>query len=102
VPPLPRPYVYFAYLGEAGRLAALQAVERVRSGGIGAEMAFGDRSLKAQMKAAGRSGAAWAAIIADDELARGVATLHSMSDSVQVEVPLPELAAWLAGKVTAS
>ena len=54
------------------------------------------------MKAAGRPGAAWAAIMADDELARGVATLRSMSDSVQVEVPLPELASWLAGKVTAS
>ncbi|NLT43865.1 MAG: histidine--tRNA ligase [Anaerolineae bacterium] len=100
VPPPQRPLAYFAYRGDSARLAALRAVEALRSLGAAAEIAFGDRSLKAQMKAANRSGAGWAAILGDDELARGVAVVRSMRDSEQVEVPLGELASWLAARVT--
>ncbi len=102
VPPLAQPAVYFAYRGEPARLAALRAVEALRRRGLAAEMAFGDRSLKAQMKGANRSGAAWAAILGDDELTRGAATLRSMRGSEQVEVPLAEIADWVAGRVPAS
>ncbi len=102
VPALAQPAAYFAYRGEAARLAALRAVEALRLRRIVAEMAFGDRSLKAQMKAANRSGAAWAAILGDDELSRGVAVLRSMRDSEQVEVPVGEIADWVSARVSAS
>lgn len=50
------------------------------------------RSMKAQMRAAGRSGAKLAVIVGDDELARGVVSLKRMSDGEQWEVPVERLA----------
>lgn len=49
------------------------------------------RSLKAQMKYAGKLGCRYAAILGDDELDRGVAALRDLAKSEQVEVPIESL-----------
>ncbi len=53
----------------AGGRAAMLIAEELRSAGISTDRAFENRSLKAQMKLADRSGAQLALIIGEDELA---------------------------------
>ena len=55
VPPEPTPRVMVCYLGEAGQTRRRAAGEGPAPGGIGALLAFGDRSLKAQLKSANRA-----------------------------------------------
>jgi histidyl-tRNA synthetase len=75
-----------------GGAAALSITEELRRVGISADRAFDHRSMKAQMKAADRSGAATAVIVGDDELASGVVLLRSMrGDGEQVAVRRAEL-----------
>ena len=50
------------------------------------------RGMKGQMKEADRSGARWAAIIGDDELAAGEVTLKDLKTGEQERVARNELA----------
>ncbi len=58
----------------------------LRRDGIATDRAFGGRSMKAQMKAADRSGAPLAIIVGDDELAQGVVTVRDLRSSEQATV----------------
>ncbi|HET9671220.1 MAG TPA: His/Gly/Thr/Pro-type tRNA ligase C-terminal domain-containing protein, partial [Actinomycetota bacterium] len=61
-----------------------------------ADAAFEDRPLKAQLKMADRTGASYAAIVGERELAAGVVTLRRLADGSQQEVPTDGLVARLA------
>ncbi|MEJ5254661.1 MAG: histidine--tRNA ligase [Acidimicrobiales bacterium] len=50
----------------------------LRRAGISADRAFDQRSMKSQMKLADRSGARWAVIIGEDEVASGSVTLRDL------------------------
>ncbi len=77
----------------AGGSSALTICESLRGVGLGADRAYGGRSMKAQMKLADRSGATYAVIIGDDEIASGEATLRDLrGDTGQRRVPLAVLA----------
>ena len=52
--------------------------DRLRQAGIGADRAFGGRSMKAQMKVANRSGARVALIVGPDELSGGTVTVRDL------------------------
>lgn len=66
-----------------GGLHAAQICRELRAAGISADRAFDDRSMKAQMKAADRSGSAIAIIIGTDELAADMAVLRPMTGGEQ-------------------
>jgi histidyl-tRNA synthetase len=51
----------------------------LRAAGISADRAFDGRSLKAQLKAADRSGARLACIVGPDELAAGTVTVRVLT-----------------------
>ncbi|HUF99342.1 MAG TPA: histidine--tRNA ligase, partial [Ilumatobacter sp.] len=75
-----------------GGMQALVVTNQLRAAGLSADRAYDGRSMKAQMKAANRSGAAFAVIIGDDELAAGTVTVRPMhTDDEQVAVPNTEL-----------
>lgn len=75
-----------------GGTMALDVCERLRAGGVGADRAYGGRSMKAQMKVADRSGAPYAAIIGEDEAAAGEVTLRDLrGESGQRRVSLDAL-----------
>jgi len=61
-----------------GGTQALIVTNQLRAAGIAADRAYDNRSMKAQMKAANRSGAAFAVIIGDDELAAGTVSIRPM------------------------
>lgn len=64
----------------------------LRRAGISAERSYGDRSPKAQMKAADRAGARFGLLLGDDERAAGTATIRDLRGSGdQTSVPRTEL-----------
>ena len=71
----------------------LHITAQLRRAGIKTEMSYGDRSRKAQMKQANTSGAAYAIIIGEDELANGTVSikdLHSEAtetENKQIQIP---------------
>ena len=61
-----------------GGLEALRLTEELRAAGLTADRAYENRSMKAQMKVADRSGAAVAIIIGSNEVAEGAVTVRPL------------------------
>jgi len=70
---------------------ARDIAEEVRSAGISADRAWDGRSMKAQMKAADRSGARVAVIVGGDEAAAGQATVRPLRGGEQRVVARADL-----------
>lgn len=85
--------VYLAALGEQADLQALKLLAALRAQGLAAEKDLLGRSLKAQMKQAGKSGARLVVVLGEDELARGSVALRDMQSGEQTDVALLELVA---------
>ena len=86
--PVAAPRVYIAPLGKSATLLAVATCERLRRAGIYAECDTMSRSLKAQMKYAGKLGAAYTLIIGDSEAESGRAQLRDMQTGEQTEVEI--------------
>ena len=82
------PQVFVACLNKTLSLQAFQLTQQLRGAGIRAEMDHQGRSLKAQFKYADKLSARFIAILADDELARGVVKLRDMSTKEEWEAPI--------------
>jgi histidyl-tRNA synthetase len=81
---------------------ALELSHELRAAGFAVDHAFDARSMKAQMKVAGRSGARVACIVGKDDLAAGVVTvrvLHGPDAHLEEKVQRNQLAARL-GEIT--
>ncbi len=75
-----------------GGLEALRITEELRAAGVAVDRAFENRSMKSQMKAADRSGARWAVIVGEDELAAGTVLLRPLREAGdQMSIPRNEL-----------
>ena len=95
-PPLAGPAVVLVHLGAAPRRKAAQLASALRRRGIGATLVFGDRSLKAQLRHAGKTGARLAVILGERELQQGLATIRDLAGSEQREVPIDRVVDELA------
>jgi histidyl-tRNA synthetase len=73
--------------------AARDLAHALRAAGLRTERAFDGRSMKAQMKAAGRSGARVAVIVGAHEAAEGTATVRDMVRGEQQTVPRDQVPA---------
>ncbi len=91
--PMPDPFVSVFVVDVTGGSHALGVCNELRDAGIGADRSYGGRSMKAQMKVADRSGAPFAAIIGEDEVAAGEVTLRDLrGDTGQRRVAVDALA----------
>ena len=79
-PPEERPCAYVVYFGKSAEMkdAAVGIVAELRHAGIKAEMGYGDRSAKSQMKQANTSGSTYAVLIGEDEMAGGYVTVQDL------------------------
>jgi histidyl-tRNA synthetase len=91
-PPLPRPGVFIASLGEPARNEAIRLAQGLRREGTGVIMATGEKSLKAQMRQANSLGVKQTLIIGEDEVRAKTAVLRNMDKAEQKTVPLGEVA----------
>jgi len=95
VPDLPYPTIFVAYLGQEAKEEALKVASQLRGAGVGVLLAYGERSLKAQLRQANASGAKQAIIIGEEEAGAGVAVLRDMVKGEQKSVPRADLLAML-------
>ena len=80
--------VYAVPLGEEARRVLFTAVTELRRAGVAADFAFGGKGLKGAMKSANRSGARFALVAGERDLAEGVAQLKDLDSGEQGPVPL--------------
>ena len=98
-----QPISFVVYFGKTPEYkeAAVRTVAELRYAGIRAEMAYGDRSAKSQMKQANNSGASYAVLIGEKEVEGGFVTVKDLqaeglgTESKQVEVRGEELVEYL-------
>lgn len=74
-----------------GGMHAAELCQLLRMHGVSTDRAFDNRSMKAQMKAADRSGAALAVIIGSDEVEQGTVVIRPMGDGEQFNCPRSEV-----------
>ena len=99
-PPLPAPQVLLAYRGETAKHVAIRLLYQLREAEVGAVMGFGDRSLKAQLRQAGRQGMAYVLILGGDEVAAGKVTARDMAEGRQESVDQNVIVTWLKNRLT--
>jgi histidyl-tRNA synthetase len=99
VPEHARVAVFAVPLGEDARRTAFLLITRLRRAGVSADLAYGQRGLKGAMKAADRSGARYALIIGERDLATGVAQLKDLTTGDQEPVELDRLVATVKEKL---
>ncbi len=89
--PFPEPErcsLYVASTGDAALQTAVQIVSSLRQEGVYAECDVVGRSVKAQMKYAGKIGAKFTMVLGDSELESGKALLKNMETGEQTEMTL--------------
>ena len=90
-PESPQTAVYLIGLGAPARLANMGLAAALRNAGVRVEMELEERSFKAQMRSANRSGAKIAVLRGENELASNIAIVKNMADGSQNEVAENEL-----------
>jgi histidyl-tRNA synthetase len=83
--------IFIATMGSQARMKGVELCAKLRQKGYICEQELLDRSLKAQLREAGRLNARYVALIGEDEIKKGVVTLKDMDRHEQKEVPFGEL-----------
>jgi len=78
-------------LGHPAKEMALSVAQDLRQSGFKVEIAFGDRALKGAMKAADKSGSAFAVVLGETELTSGTVELKRMKDGELSSVKISDL-----------
>lgn len=102
-PPASPPDAYAVVPSVAALPKAMVTLEALRAAGVRVVMHAGQGSMKSQFKRADASGARFALVFGDDELARGEVALKPLRDAqgVQATRALADVAAW-AGELRAA
>ena len=93
--------VYFVTLAPEARVPAMRLAGALRAEGVSCDLDYGGRGAKGQFKQADRSGAAFAAILGEEELSRGTCKVRDMASGEEREVDVSEGAADLLRAVAA-
>jgi histidyl-tRNA synthetase len=103
-PPSGQPtQAFVVYLGKTAEVkeAAVKLIAELRQAGIKAEMSYGERSFKGQMRQVKSSGAVYALLLGEEELANGIVNVkrqhpsNTEGESVQVALKRDELIEYL-------
>jgi histidyl-tRNA synthetase len=94
--------VYIVHRAEGAAAAVFGLASRLRSAGIPAICGESGKSMKAQMRGANHSGAKFAVIIGDDEIAKGVGMVKDLTGDIEQEaVDLGRIPAVVAARLRA-
>ncbi|MEV4682389.1 histidine--tRNA ligase [Streptomyces kurssanovii] len=83
--------VYAVPLGDEARRVLFGIVTDLRKAGVAADFSYGGKGLKGAMKNANRSGARYAIVAGERDLADGVVQLKDMESGEQEPVPVAEV-----------
>jgi len=87
------PDVFIAALGEEAQRKGFALAQELRDAGVWVELDYEGKSLKSQMRKAGRFRTPWVVILGEEELKKDKAVLRDMAAKGQEEVPLTEILA---------
>ncbi len=93
LPVPPSCQVFAVPIGDAAKRKLFGLVAELRNRGISADLAYGDRGMKGAMKAADRSGAAYAIVLGERDLEAGVAQVKDLASGEQTAIAWDGLAA---------
>jgi histidyl-tRNA synthetase len=82
--------VFFVTLVPEARIPAMKLAGVLREEGVSADLDYGGRGMRAQFKQADRTGASYAAILGEDELAQDVCTVRDMASGEELVVPVAD------------
>jgi histidyl-tRNA synthetase len=90
------PAAYAVFGSDDATATALPVIEALRAAGVDIVMHSGGGSFKSQLKKADVSGARFALIFGDDEVAQGMVTVKALRDGAgaQVQHPLAHASEW--------
>ncbi|MFB7458716.1 histidine--tRNA ligase [Streptomyces sp. NPDC056188] len=91
--------VFAVPLGEEARRVLFVKVSELRKVGIAADFTYGHKGLKAAMKAANRSGARFALVAGERDLADSVVQLKDMESGEQTAIAVNEIVAELEARL---
>jgi histidyl-tRNA synthetase len=92
--------VYGVPLGEEAQRRIFGLVAALRRAGIAADMSYDGKKLKGAMRGADRSGAPYAVILGERDIAAGSAQLKDLASGDQVAVPLEEIVTTLKERLS--
>ncbi|MFE3641756.1 histidine--tRNA ligase [Streptomyces sp. NPDC059169] len=92
--------VFAVPLGEEARRVLFGLVTELRKAGVAADFSFGGKGLKGAMKNANRSGARYAVVAGERDLAEGVVQLKDMQSGEQSAVALTGLVAEIRSRLS--
>ncbi|MFC4913567.1 histidine--tRNA ligase [Actinomadura gamaensis] len=98
--PKPRCEVFAVPLGEAAERRVFELVAGLREAGIATDMPFGGKRLKGAMKDADRSGARFALILGERDIADGVVQLKDLASGEQAPVALADTISTLTERLS--
>lgn len=88
--------VYIAALGEDAVAEGFKIQEELRGLGVLTDMDLQGRSLKGQMKQAGKLDSQFTVIIGSNELEKGAAAVKNMADGTQKDISFAEVAGYIS------
>ena len=92
--------VFGVPLGAAAKAMLFGLVVELRRAGVRADLAFGDKGLKGAMKAADRSGAKYALVAGERDLAADVVQLKDLTTGEQTPVAVDQIVPTLKEKLS--
>jgi histidyl-tRNA synthetase len=95
VPALPKPEVLIATLDQEAKVEGVRLLSDMRVADVAAVLAFGDRSLRSQLREADKQAVRYAVILGGDEVREKTATVRDMIGGDQHSVPFDMLTSWL-------
>jgi histidyl-tRNA synthetase len=91
--------VFAVPLGEEARRRLFELVTTLRRSGVAADFAYGNKGMKAAMKAADRSGAKYALILGERDIAENVIQIKELATGEQESVSLTDIVTTIQEKL---
>jgi histidyl-tRNA synthetase len=91
------PDVFIAALGEEAQRKGFALAQELRDAGVWVEIDYEGKSLKSQMRKAGRFKTPWVVILGEAELKKNKAVLRDMATKEQEEIPLEQAVGRIKG-----
>ncbi|MCF6386119.1 histidine--tRNA ligase [Mycobacterium sp. MBM] len=92
--------VYGVPLGQTAKLELAKLAAALRANGVRVDLAYGDRSLKASMRGADRSGATIALVAGDRDVEAGTVGVKDLGTGEQVDIATDTVVAEVLGRLT--
>ncbi|CAM2752577.1 histidine--tRNA ligase [Skermania piniformis] len=91
--------VFGVPLGDAAKARLVAIAGQLRAAGLRVDLAYGGRGVKGAMKAADRSGARYALVLGDRDLAEGTIGCKHLETGEQWSIPLADVVGELSAKL---